>query len=171
MLIEQSETKERLSRIVNKLTTSVALREDLMQEAMTHLWLEELRLPGQTESWYLQSCKFHLLHYLENGRSIDSGKRRAGQIHVDYHQDDGEPFALRVSENEAFSDAAEREMLSLLSERLNSTEKAVLYRLAEGNSVREVARQIGVSHPTVLKFRRKIAALLRELGVVETEAV
>jgi len=170
MLIEQSEIKERLSRIVSKLTTSVVLREDLMQEALTHLWLEEIRLPGQTQSWYLQSCRFHLQHYLKNGRSIDSGKRREGQIHIDYQEENGELFALGVTESVAFSQAAERDVLSWLSTRLSPIEQTVLNRLAEGNGVRETARQLGVSHPTVIKFRRKIAGLLRELGIVGSEA-
>ena len=156
--------------MVNKLTNSVALREDLMQEALTHLWLQETQLPGQTQSWYLQSCKFHLQHYLENGRSIDSVKRRDGQIHIDHQEENGELFALGVTESIAFSQATEREMLSWLSAHLTPTEQLVLERLAEGNGVREIARQIGVSHPTVIKLRRKIARLLRKLGVVGCEA-
>ena len=170
MLIEQSEIKERLSRIVSKLTTSVVLREDLMQEALTHLWLEEIRLPGQTQSWYLQSCRFHLQHYLEIGRSIDSGKRRERQIHIDHQEENGELFALGVTESVACSQAAEREVLSFLSTRLSPIEQTVLTQLAEGNGVREIARQLGVSHPTVSKSRRKIIGLLRELGIVGTEA-
>lgn len=157
--------------MVSKLTSSVVLREDLMQEALTHLWLEETRVPGQTQSWYLQSCKFHLQHYLENGRSIDSGKRREGQIHIDHHEENGELVALGVTESVAYSQATEREMLSWLSARLTPMEQIVLERLAEGNGVREVARQVGVSHPTIIKFRRKMAGLLRKLGIAGYEAV
>ena len=156
--------------MVSKLTSSVVLREDLMQEALTHLWLEEIRLPGQTQSWYLQSCRFHLQHYLENGRSIYSGKRREGQIHIDHQEENGELFALGVTESVAFSQAAEREVLSFLSTRLSPIEQTILKRLAEGNGVREIARQLGVSHPTVIKSRRKIAGLLRGLGIVGAEA-
>jgi DNA-directed RNA polymerase specialized sigma24 family protein len=170
MLIEQAEIKDRLSRMVNKLTNSLVLREDLMQEALTHLWLEETRLPGQTQSWYLQSCKFHLLHYLENGRSIDSGKRREGQVHINHHEENGELMALGITESVAFSQTTEREMLSWLSAHLTPIEQVVLERLAEGNGVREIARQIGVSHPTVIKVRRKMAGLLKRLGIVGSEA-
>jgi len=168
MLIDQAEIKERLSKIVSKLATSVVLREDLMQEALTHLWLEETRLPGQTKSWYLQSCKFHLQHCLQSGRSIDSGKRREGQVQIDYQEENGELFALGVTESVAFSHTSEREAVTWLSARLQPMEQTVLSQLTEGWGVREIARQLSVSHPTVIKSRRKIAGLLRRFGFVES---
>jgi DNA-directed RNA polymerase specialized sigma24 family protein len=166
MLIDQAEINERLSKIVSKLTTSVVLREDLMQEALTHLWQEESRLPGQTKSWYLQSCKFHLQHCLQAGRSIDSGKRRDGQVHIDHDEESGELFALGVTESVAFSHTSEREAVTWLSARLRPMEQTVLSQLTKGWGVREIARQLSVSHPTVTKSRRKIAGLLRRLGFV-----
>ena len=69
-----------LARMVQSTTSHPCLRDDLLQEAVVHAWLIEERRPGQTRSWYLQSCKFHLRHYLESGRSVDSQKRRAGQL-------------------------------------------------------------------------------------------
>src|SRR5260370_27860063 len=72
--------KEPLLRIIGRITPNFALRQDLLQEALIHLWLTEARRPGQTKSWYLQSCKYHLLHYLASGRSVDSAKRHAAQL-------------------------------------------------------------------------------------------
>src|SRR5437764_13208418 len=83
MHIDIREIRELLQRVIRRLVSDVNLWEDLLQEALMHLWLIETRRPGQTRSWYVQSCKFHLLHYLASGRSIDSGKRRAGQIYFD----------------------------------------------------------------------------------------
>ena len=166
MLIDQAETQERLSKIVSKLTTSVVLREDLMQEALTHLWQKESRLPGQTKSWYLQSCKFHLQHYLQAGRSIDSGKRRKGQVHIDHDEESGDLFAFGVTESVAFSHASEREAVTWLWARLQPMEQIVLSQLTEGWGIRDIARQLSVSHPTVIKSRRKIAGLLKRLGFV-----
>src|SRR5206468_6235834 len=71
---------ESLARVVRSTTSNPALRDDLLQEALVHAWLIEARRPGQTRSWYVQSCKFHLRHYLDSGCSIDSPKRRAGQL-------------------------------------------------------------------------------------------
>ena len=80
MHVEDLSTRKHLYRIVRYLTPDITLRDDLMQEALVHLWLSEIRDPGQKKSYYLQSCKFHLKHYLESGRSVDSAKRRNGQI-------------------------------------------------------------------------------------------
>src|SRR5947208_2178860 len=77
---------------IRSITSGVALRDDLMQEALVHLWLMETRRPGQTPSWYLQSCKFHLQHYLAAGRSIDSAKRREGRVVFVHEAEDGEAF-------------------------------------------------------------------------------
>src|SRR6266446_2306124 len=76
MVIDQKETSGILRQIVFKLTPDRALREDLTQEALVHLWLREKQQPGQTQSWYLQSCRFHLQNYLRNGRSVDSRRHR-----------------------------------------------------------------------------------------------
>src|SRR6266446_6417643 len=79
---DQPALRESLIRMIHGVTRDAALRQDLMQEALVHLWLIETRRPGQTKSWYLQSCKFHLQHYLASGRSVDSGKRRRGQLEL-----------------------------------------------------------------------------------------
>ncbi len=68
---------ENLGRVVNGMTSDPFMREDLMQEALSHWWNMECERPGQTLSWYLQSCSFHLRHFLARGRSVDSSKRRS----------------------------------------------------------------------------------------------
>src|SRR5258708_37366966 len=77
---DELQTRESLVRMARRITSNVTLREDLLQEALIHLWLTERRRPGQTRSWYLQSCKYPLLHYLASGRRGDSTKRPAGQM-------------------------------------------------------------------------------------------
>ena|SRR6266568_297540 len=59
--------KEPLIRMIGRITSNFALRQDLLQEALVHLWLTEARRPGQTQSCYLQSSKFHLLHFWPPG--------------------------------------------------------------------------------------------------------
>src|SRR6267378_1386006 len=75
MCLDEPSVKYPLLRMIERITPNFALRQDLLQEALIHLWLTETRRPGQTKSWYLQSSKFHLLHYLASGRSVDSTKR------------------------------------------------------------------------------------------------
>ena len=87
---EDASLRESLAHMIRRLTPNTALREDLLQEAMIHLWLTETRRPGQTRSWYLQSCRFHLQHYLNCGRSIDSAKRWRDQLPLNEHWDDEE---------------------------------------------------------------------------------
>ena len=60
MTTEHRSMLQSLTQLVQRITANFALRDDLMQEALVHLWLTEARRPGQTRSWYLQSCKFHL---------------------------------------------------------------------------------------------------------------
>ena len=81
MYLDDPSVKESLLRMTGSITPNFAFRQDLLQEAWVHLWLTETRRPGQTKSWYLQSAKFHVLHYLISGRSVDSRKRWRGVSH------------------------------------------------------------------------------------------
>jgi DNA-directed RNA polymerase specialized sigma24 family protein len=163
MFVDEPSVRDCLSRMIRKMTANLALCQDLMQEALIHLWLTEARRPGQTHSWYLQSCKFHLLHYLASGRSIDSAKRRNGQLQErDTEEEIG--FGQQTdSGNTVVAWVSAREIISLLSERLPPQEKAVLGCLADGLGPREIGRKLRVSHTMVIKHRRKIASLLTHL--------
>src|SRR5438034_286985 len=91
MLFEQAETQKVLSRIVTQLSWHPAWHEDLMQEGMIHLWRSEDERPGQSPSWYLQSCQFHLRHHLARGRSVDSWKRQDHGMSLFLEIDGDEP--------------------------------------------------------------------------------
>src|SRR5260370_13365480 len=65
-----------VARVVRDVGAALDLQEDLMQEALIHLYRKVSLRPGQTESWYSQSCYFHLLGYLRQGTSVDAPKRR-----------------------------------------------------------------------------------------------
>src|SRR2546428_4571536 len=95
MCLDEPSTKDSLLRMTRRITPNFALRQDLLQEALIHLWLTETRRPGQTKSWYLQSSKFHLQHYLASGRSIDSTKRGRGHAHFEHDvEEPGEVLEL-----------------------------------------------------------------------------
>src|SRR5438093_4533372 len=93
MLCDDAKMRVRLRGIVNRIARDGTAREDLLQTALIHLWLIEERRPGQTPSWYLQSCKYHLRNCLSVGRSIDSHKRRNGRVWFGDNHDgaNGEP--------------------------------------------------------------------------------
>src|SRR5713226_9243290 len=145
MFVDEVSTRESLVRMIRKTTANAALRDDLLQEALIHLWITEIGRPGQTESWYLQSCKFHLLHYLASGRSIDSAKRRGSQLYFETDGEDGAGFIERAEpDNSVIGWVSAREIISLLSPRLLPQEKAVLGCLAEGLGPREIGRRLKV---------------------------
>jgi RNA polymerase sigma factor (sigma-70 family) len=158
---------EQLGKLVVRLTANSALRDDLMQEALIHLWQVQEQNPGQTKNWYLQNCRFHLLHYLASGRSVDSPKRRASQVHPSEDQsDNGDNWLDRFEASDTVvQDVSARDMLSSLSKVLTTRELRVLQWLAEGLGTREIAQRLGISHPMVSKLRRKIAALARSLSI------
>ena len=162
--VEQPVVRESLIRLVQKVTGDLALQEDLMQEALLHLWLIETRRPGQTASWYLQSCKFHLQHYLASGKSVDSGKRREGRLPFAFDSENGEGIPEQSdSGNSVLTNVSAREILVLLSRQLKPQERAVLDCLADGLGAREIGRELKISHTMVIRYRRKIASLLKKL--------
>lgn len=164
--IDEAQTRQLLRRIVSRVTSNPALREDLMQEALIHLWLLEERRPGQTRSWYLQNCKYHLGNIMALGRSVDSLKRRSSQVPF---SDNGEDL-VKLSGKPGSDDAvlavvSARDIITLLSQRLSDFERAILRFLEGGLGAREIAAKLKVSHPTVIKHRRRIAAQALKLGI------
>src|SRR5258705_8887542 len=131
MFVDEVSAKESLLRLIRKMTSNLALRDDLMQEALIHLWLTETRRPGQTRSWYLQSCKYHLLHYLSSGRSVDSAKRRACQLE---ESRDGEEKDFLLDQmdsgNSVLTWVSARDLIAMLSPQLEPLERASLHCFA-----------------------------------------
>ena len=163
MYLDQPATREALLKIVRSITHHEALQDDLLQESLIHLWLMETRRPEQTKSWYLQSCKYHLLHYLSAGRSVDSAKRRNGQV-IEPDLGGGIEEAGQLDADAAIlTSVCARDLLAVLGNHLAPQERAVLNCLADGLGAREIGRALGISHSMAIKHRRKIAALLTRL--------
>src|ERR671923_2150384 len=123
MLIEDAGVRETLRKIASRMTADPVLEEDMIQECLIHLWRLERERPGHTCSWYLQNCRFHLLHRLASGRSIDSPKRSNGERRVtldglhdelpaDWYHTNGELLEL----------VSARDILSTLAGRLKPRE-------------------------------------------------
>ncbi len=137
-----------------------------MQEALVHLWHTEARRPGQTRSWYVQSCRFHVRHYLASGRSVDSVKRGFSRWQPAPAQDRQaaeEEVYEAGQEDSVLNHVGARDLFALLSARLGACERAVLAWLVEGRTTREIGRRLGISHTMVTKHRQKIATLLARL--------
>src|SRR5262245_22575936 len=158
ILIENSEVLLQLQRLVGRMTCNPALRKDLMQEAMIHLWQVQEKFPGQTTGWYIQNCRFHLSHYLTMGRSIDSLKRGASQVRpCEEDEELDDPMDRFPGTETLLQQVIVRDLWSSLLCRLSAREAQILAWSAEGRGAREIARRLAISHPMVVKYRRKIA--------------
>jgi DNA-directed RNA polymerase specialized sigma24 family protein len=166
MLIDEARTRELLSRIVYRLSADAAARDDLMQEALLHLWLVEAKRPGQTRSWYLQSCKYQLQNYITAGKSVDSPKRKNGKLRLGTDDDAIEAWLVdRPNEETVLALVSARDIFVQLSGQLTAFERSILNLLAEGLGAREIAARLKVTHPTIIKYRRRIAAMAMRLGI------
>ena len=143
----------------------VRMHDDLLQEALVHLWRIETKHPGQSTSWYLQSCSFHLRHCLSRGRSVDSSKRRSLQIELPEDEEPWDELVCPADELSVLAQMEMREIIDLLSRYLAPREQAILQSLVQGLGLREIGRRLNLSHPTVVKSRRKLAALASSLGL------
>jgi RNA polymerase sigma factor (sigma-70 family) len=166
MVYEQRRTRGLLRGMVRRLTAERVLEDDLIQEAIIHLWLREKEHPGQSQSWYIQSCRLHLQNFLRKGRSVDSGKHRPTAALHD-GEDAEQEEADAVSDDRLVALVCARDLVSELSKWLTPVERQILNLGVDGLSLREIAIRLGLSHTTVNKHRRNIAGLASRLGLDE----
>jgi len=168
MLVEDDKTSRLLQQIVAGFTRHPHLQQDLMQECLLHLWKLEGEIPRRTRSWYLQGCRFHLQHCLNSGRSVDSLKRAHSGNPIDISEDE-EHSALTEhhTNSELFEAVSFADVLSTLERNLSPREGQVLSGLADGMALQEIASRFGMSYPTVLKYRRKLAEQIIRLDIAQ----
>ncbi|MEO8429579.1 MAG: hypothetical protein ABI651_21000 [Verrucomicrobiota bacterium] len=166
MLIDCDQIVAIVRRLVSRAAANVSLHEDLMQEALVHLWQQEQRHPGQSQSWYLQSCRYHLQNYLQRGRSVDSAKHRAvcrlssGDSRIEEGDDETPDGRTCV-----FAEVSAADMRAQLTKWLTPLERRILALLIQGFSLRETALRLLLSHTAVAKHRRRMALVAGSLGI------
>ena len=158
---------KQLRAVACKLTSDYELQKDLVQEMFVHLVQVQANLPGRTSSWYIKSCEFHARNYLKLGRSIDSHKRSRNRVVL------GTSYENRVPKSEdgvqiadpidVHGEVITNDVVDHILPHLSDTQQQTLFLLMKGFGVREVARQLGISHPAVIKHRKKIARVAAEL--------
>ncbi len=167
MEIDQVEIQLQLKRIVRSVTRDPELFDDLLQEAYLHLWLKLLEMPGQTRSWYLQSCRFQLLHLVNGGSSMDAVKRRHARCEAEHEQETIERQVQQTGGAEAvFDQVSTNDVLEQLMERLSPLQQQIFELLYKGCGLRETARVIEISHQAVSNHRRCIAEIAAQLGLL-----
>ena len=168
-VFEQGRTRDLLRGMVRRLAARRAWEEDLLQEAVIHLWFRENERPGQSASWYIQSCRFHLLNLLRKGRSIDSAKRHSTAALPDADaEDEAQEAADPGIHDTLFALVCARDLVSELWKWLSPVEREILHLRLAGLSSREIAIPLGLSHTAVSHHRRNIARIASWLLLVES---
>jgi hypothetical protein len=168
MLFEEAQMLGLLRQIVARCTHDPELQRDLMQESLLHLWKLEQKEPGRTRSWYLQGCRFHLQHFLVSGRSLDSLKRASADNRIAIDGDDEDPTLHGHRTNGGVFEAVSfADVVSTLKREITPRGRQVLSGLANGMVLQEIAFEFGISYPTVLKYRRKLATVATRLGIAQ----
>ena len=169
---------KQLQGIASRLTVDPDQQMDLMQEMFVHLIRVQTAEPGQALSWYLKSCEFRARNYLKSGPVVDA-PRRAGngmpddEVTASGRMGPGNDIRLSaepVGPIEIQGELITSDVLNLILPLLTDMRQRVLFLLMKGCGVREAARELGITHPAVIKHRKKIARIAREL-LQESEGV
>jgi DNA-binding CsgD family transcriptional regulator len=145
-----------LHEIAGKLTADPDLQKDLMQEMFVHLVRIQTAEVDQTLSWYLKSCEFHARNYLKPGRNMDPLKRETPG-------NNGAPDASPALSIEIQGERITNDIANRILPRLSDMQQQILFLLMKGCGVRETGREVGITHPAVIKHRKKIARVAHEL--------
>ncbi len=161
MLVSSPRIRANLRGIARMIASNPSDHDDLLQEMLIHLWKNEVSNPGQTESWYLQSCKYYGMDCLKRGKSVDS-KHRAGCVLVSMDEEvsDNTPAVEPADEHDFRDQLFTGDVLMLLRQRLTTAQQMLLDAFAGGASVSEISEALGCSHQYVSKQRKKIALAL-----------
>lgn len=161
---------KRLREIAARLTRDLELQKDLVQEMYVHLLRIREENPANTLSWYLRSGEFHARNWLRQGRSIDSHKRTHSRVALDA-DDEQDNFLLEqhlgarsaLGTGPLESEVIANEVCDLIAARLSETQQRIVSLLMQDYGVREIAAKLGISHPAVIKHRKRIAEISREV--------
>jgi len=166
VLIENEGMVRMLRQICARFTADPDMQSDLMQESLVHLWRMERERPNQTRSWYLQSCRFHLQHWLAAGRSVDNPKRPNGASYIPIDIQGEDPALEGFHTNgDLFEGICFQDTVSTLAGHLGQRQRRVLDGLVDGRTLSDIASGSKLSYPTVLKYRGLIADLTTKLGI------
>ncbi|MDD5679810.1 MAG: sigma-70 family RNA polymerase sigma factor [Candidatus Omnitrophica bacterium] len=130
--------------------------EDLFQEMCLFLWNNYSQgMPiGINEAYVIKGCEFHILNFLRKGRpkalilSIDEIVTPEGLKLGDVLEDKRNSRLTNADQNIGIED--------IKNAGLTDREKRVFSLLLEGKTAREAAKELGISHVMVLKYKKKI---------------
>lgn len=151
-----------LHGIAYGLTRDLDVQKDLMREMLGHFVRVRALTPGQTLSWYFRSCEGHARDYLRLDRNIVPHDEFLTVSHsrssLDPH-----PACTSVGTIDIEDQRISGDDLDLFMPLLSVMQQQVLFLLMQGCGVREAGRRLGMTHPAIIKHRRKIAHIAREI--------
>ena len=130
--------------------------DDLCQEALAHLWVtfNKGTLNDKTDSYILQGCYFHLKNYIRT--SMDKVKLQSIESPIN---EDGTMLEEIVASNDPSQGdlVGAKELNEEIGKSgLDGRELSIVRMSAQGLTVREIGKSLGISHVAVVKLRKKI---------------
>ena len=130
--------------------------EDLFQEMCLYLWQHYGHgLPiGINEAYVIKGCEFHIHNFLRKGRpkamhsSLEELLSPDGLTLGDILEDKKGDFRSTIEEKLTIDE--------IIALGLSEKEKTVLSCLLKGNTAREIAGELEISHVMVLKHKKSI---------------
>jgi hypothetical protein len=151
-----------LHGIASGLTSNLDLQKSLMREMLGHFVRVRSLVPGQPLGWYFRSCEDHARDHLGLDRNIAPHDNfffaSNGRVSVEPR-----PASPLIGSIEIEGLRITSDDLDLFLPLLSVMQQQVLVLLMQGCGVREAGRRLGVTHPAVIKQRRNIARIAREI--------
>jgi len=130
--------------------------EDLYQEMCLYLWQNYSQgLPiGINEAYVIKGCEFHIQNFLRKGRpkakfsSLEQLISDRGQTLGDILEDKKSDFRSSIGDKVTVDEIRDI--------GLSKKEQSVFSCLLKGLTVREAAKELGISHVMVIKYKKKI---------------
>ncbi|HVM62066.1 MAG TPA: hypothetical protein VMV72_14485 [Verrucomicrobiae bacterium] len=163
-----------LQVIASRLTSDPDAQKNLMNEMFLHLVRIRTVDPDREPTWYLRSCEFYARNCLTTGEraglsnpvpageSLPAGNERRGA--------DAPGSTPLVGPIVIQGELITSDVLHLILPLLTTMQQQVLFLLMKGCGVREAGRELGITHPAVIKHRKKIARIAHEL-LQESEGI
>jgi DNA-directed RNA polymerase specialized sigma24 family protein len=146
-----------LQAVARRLSSRPEVQWDVAQEMFVHLVQLQTKRPNQDLSWYLTRCKAQALHRLKSTRNSSAPAPAEQSARLTTPPAQPRPF---ISPEE----------FDRLLPHLSNRQQQVGVLLARGFGIRETARELGISHPAVIKHRNRILHIAREF-FPDTEGV
>ena len=142
--------------------------QDLLQEALIHLWTDFQRglLDDKTDSYILQGCYFHLKNYIR--KSQDSATMLS--LNSILEEDGPHLEEILIADDLASYDRVETVLeIEAMGSGISQRERDVLFFCLEGMTMREIGKKMGISHVSVVKIRNKIRERYQKLNGLPAE--